>query len=67
MNEFLCHGFLAEKILTEVGGARVKRRLDNDFENPILEYADEGNVSIHEKLLADEGSSKYKDWLQKWV
>lgn len=65
MNEFFCHGFLAEKILTEVGGTRVKRRLDNLPEDiSILDYT-ENNVSLHEKLLADEGSSKYKDWLQK--
>ncbi|XP_048505065.1 uncharacterized protein LOC105691985 [Athalia rosae] len=65
MNEFLCHGFLAEQILNEVGGARVKRRLENSNEKSFIEYSEENNVSIHDKLLSDEGSSKYKDWLKR--
>ncbi|XP_046740513.1 uncharacterized protein LOC124407944 [Diprion similis] len=65
MNEYLCHGFLAEKILTAVGGSRVKRRLDASSENSYVDYVDDNNVSIHEKMLSDEGSSKYKDWLTK--
>ncbi|XP_046613728.1 uncharacterized protein LOC124302027 [Neodiprion virginianus] len=65
MNEYLCHGFLAEKILTAFGGSRVKRRLDISSENSYVDYVDDNNVSIHEKMLSDEGSSKYKDWLTK--
>ena len=65
MNEYLCHGYIAEEIFTEVGPARIKRRLDSSSENVLSDFIDEDNVTVHDKLLSDEGSSKYKDWLQR--
>ncbi|XP_043275937.1 uncharacterized protein [Venturia canescens] len=87
MNEYLCHGFMAEEIFREMRTNRVKRgpdirkshpnSLPDFFDEPNPEdsdnddYNDIGNsnagdnVTIQHKLLSDEGSSKYKDWLQR--
>ncbi|XP_011260445.2 uncharacterized protein LOC105253829 isoform X2 [Camponotus floridanus] len=63
MNEYLCHGYMAEEILKEVSTPRVKRRPESLPHDNLHDFSD--NVTIHDKLLADEGSSKYKDWLQR--
>ncbi|KAL6434091.1 hypothetical protein ACFW04_005914 [Cataglyphis niger] len=63
MNEYLCHGYMAEEILKEVSTPRVKRRPQSLPPDNLHNFVD--NVTIHDKLLADEGSSKYKNWLQK--
>ncbi|XP_029661693.1 uncharacterized protein LOC115234629 [Formica exsecta] len=63
MNEYLCHGYMAEEILKEVSTPRVKRRPQSLPPENLHNFLD--NVTIHDKLLADEGSSKYKNWLQK--
>lgn len=64
MNEYLCHGYMAEEILQEVSTPRVKRRPESLPHDNLHNFPD--NVTIHDKLLADEGSSKYKHWLQRY-
>lgn len=65
MNEYLCHGYIAEEIFKEVSTPRVKRRLESSPTNDLRNFLGSDNVTIHDKLLADEGSSKYKNWLQR--
>ncbi|CAK9824190.1 hypothetical protein ANTRET_LOCUS2398 [Anthophora retusa] len=64
MNEYLCHGYMAEKIVKVMSTPRTKRRLNVD-NNDLHDLMDDDNVTIHDKMLADEGSSKYKNWLQR--
>ncbi|XP_066582224.1 uncharacterized protein [Prorops nasuta] len=65
MNEYLCHGYIAEEIFKGVASARVKRRPGPSSTKNFEDFLDDDNVTIHDKLLSDEGSSKYKDWLQR--
>ncbi|XP_047360471.1 uncharacterized protein LOC124953303 isoform X2 [Vespa velutina] len=66
MNEYLCHGYMAEEIVKEVSIPRVKRKPNSAPSKPIMpDFLGNDNVTIHEKMLWDEGSSKYKNWLQK--
>ena len=86
MNEYLCHGFIAEEIFKEMKSTRVKRgpddraargnslpeflgdpnvKYENDNGNKIDTENENDNVTVHNKLLWDEGSTKYKDWLQR--
>jgi len=67
MNEYLCHGYVAEDIFKEVSTPRVKRRPESQPTGNLNNFLGNDNVTIHDKLLADEGSSKYKNWLQRWV
>lgn len=89
MNEYLCHGFMAEEIFREMKSIRVKRRpddrssiinslpdffgdpsvaSDNEYDaNDVGSGTDFENLTVQHKLLSDEGSTKYKDWLQRWV
>lgn len=64
MNEYLCHGYMAEEIFKEVSTPRVKRRPESSSTDK-HDFLSGDNVTIHDKLLADEGSSKYKNWLQR--
>jgi len=64
MNEYLCHGYIAEEIFREVSTPRVKRHPESLPTNN-HNFLGDDNVTIHDKLLADEGSSKYKSWLQR--
>nr|XP_012228917.1 PREDICTED: uncharacterized protein LOC105675976 [Linepithema humile] len=65
MNEYLCHGYMAEEIFKEVSTPRVKRRPESLPTTDKHDFLGADNVTIHDKLLADEGSSKYKNWLQR--
>ncbi|XP_017882837.2 uncharacterized protein LOC108626604 [Ceratina calcarata] len=65
MNEYLCHGYMAEEIVKIVSTPRSKRRLNIEDSNDLYNSMDDDNVTVHDKLLADEGSSKYKNWLQR--
>ncbi|KAK2588626.1 hypothetical protein KPH14_006394 [Odynerus spinipes] len=65
MNEYLCHGYMAEEIVKEVSVPRVKRGPDSTPTNVMRDFLNDDNVTIHEKMLSDEGSSKYKNWLQR--
>lgn len=53
---------MAEEIAKLMRTPRVKRRLDTGKDDL---YDTIDNVTVHDKLLADEGSSKYKNWLQR--
>ncbi|KAJ8673385.1 hypothetical protein QAD02_004647 [Eretmocerus hayati] len=65
MNEYLCHGYVAEEIFNAVGPIRVKRKNNYLVDHSMPEFLGDSNVTVHDKLLSDEGSSKYKDWLHK--
>ncbi|XP_028050783.1 uncharacterized protein LOC105830334 [Monomorium pharaonis] len=65
MNEYLCHGYIAEEIFKEVSTPRMKRHPKSPTNNLHYNFLSNDNVTIHDKLLADEGSSKYKNWLQR--
>nr|XP_031837918.1 uncharacterized protein LOC116429291 [Nomia melanderi] len=65
MNEYLCHGYMATEIVKLMSTPRVKRRLGSSDNNEFRNLADDDNVTVHDKLLADEGSLKYKNWLQR--
>lgn len=65
MNEYLCHGYVAEEIFKEVGSVRVKRRNELQSESVLSDFLGDENVTVQDKLLSDEGSSKYKSWLHK--
>lgn len=66
MNEYLCHGYMAEEIFKEVSTPRVKRHPESLSTNNLHHnFLGNDNVTIHDKLLADEGSSSYKNWLQR--
>ncbi|CAL7937454.1 unnamed protein product [Xylocopa violacea] len=65
MNEYLCHGYMAEEIVKLMSTPRTKRRLSVPEKSDLYDIMDSDNVTIHDKLLADEGSSKYKNWLQR--
>ncbi|XP_015184898.1 PREDICTED: uncharacterized protein LOC107070868 [Polistes dominula] len=66
MNEYLCHGYMAEEIVKEVSTPRVKRKPDSIPSKPIItDFEATDNVTVHDKMLWDEGSSKYKNWLQR--
>lgn len=69
MNEYLCHGYMAEEIFKEVNAPRVKRGPDTSASENVLPdfLGDTDNVTVHDKMLSDEGSSKYKDWLQRYA
>ncbi|EFN75384.1 hypothetical protein EAI_06168 [Harpegnathos saltator] len=65
MNEYLCHGYMAEEIFKEVTAPRTKRRPESSPSDNPRSFLGNDNVTIHDKLLSDEGSSKYKNWLQR--
>ncbi|XP_011501620.1 PREDICTED: uncharacterized protein LOC105365210 [Ceratosolen solmsi marchali] len=65
MNQYLCHGYIAEEIFKEIGTVRVKRRNEFSSGNSIPDFLGEQNITVHDKLLSDEGSLKYKDWLHR--
>lgn len=66
MNEYLCHGYVAEEIFKEVSTPRVKRHPESlPMKNLRHNFLGNDNITIQDKLLADEGSSKYKNWLQR--
>ncbi|XP_077271084.1 uncharacterized protein LOC143902229 [Temnothorax americanus] len=66
MNEYLCHGYMAEEIFKEVSTPRLKRNPESlSTDNLNHNSLSDDNVTIHDKLLADEGSSKYKNWLHR--
>jgi hypothetical protein len=67
MNQYLCHGYMAEEIFKEIGAVRVKRRNQFSSENSISDFLGEQNITVHDKLLSDEGSTKYKDWLHRLI
>lgn len=69
MNQYLCRNFVAEQIVMDMTTSRINRRIghitpgsDNNSIQPSKLKADTPS-----KLLNDEGSSNYKNWLAKYV
>lgn len=75
MNEYLCRNFLADQILTEIIPQPLNGR-DLDEEKPVIpvsmslkhDLGNSGDIeTIKENMLTDEGSSGYKNWLNRYT
>lgn len=70
INNFLCTKFLAEQILEEIRPKRVKNRLGVARTLPEMEFMANSSLSFEggarkSRMLYDEGSREYKNWLAK--
>jgi hypothetical protein len=80
MNEYLCRSYVAEEILSDVGvisSAKAHSRVGRPAAAPVgPSRADASNgpnahprkidlSAIKQSLLADQGSSHYKNWLAR--
>lgn len=70
MNEYLCRSYIAGQILSDMSFSRIRRRLGQPYPSlgrtiPLKEQVLPENSDIKEALLADEGSSNYRQWLKK--
>jgi hypothetical protein len=80
MNEYLCRNYVAEQILNDMGIASTPRA-DDRLGNPAVAPKDPKRTTaasghhghsrnidlnaIKDSLLADQGSSHYKNWLAR--
>ncbi|KAJ3664671.1 hypothetical protein Zmor_000222 [Zophobas morio] len=64
MNEYLCRSYIAEEIIHDMTLSRIKRRMGVGAPG-IQMRTSKDQESVKNQLLADEGSSNYKDWLSK--
>ena len=80
MNEYLCRNYVAQQILSDLGAtsiARADKRIGSPAavpkgsvrnEAPGSQYGRPKKIDmnvIKESLLADQGSSQYKNWLAR--
>lgn len=70
INNFLCSQFVAEKILDEIRPKGMKNRLGVAKTSPEMEFMANNSLSIEggarkSRMLFDEGSYEYKNWLAK--
>jgi hypothetical protein len=80
MNEYLCRNYVAQQILSDLGAtinARADKRIGSPAampkgsartEAPGSHYGRPKKIDmsvIKESLLADQGSSQYKNWLAR--
>lgn len=72
INEFLCSKFVAEKILEDIQPKEiVNRRLGMAQASPEIEFERNNSLSFddgsssRQRMLFDEGSYQYKNWLAK--
>lgn len=73
INEFLCSNFVAEKILEDIQPTLMKKRLGLAAAAPEtsseIEFEKNNSLSTHDimrkRMLFDEGSYQYKNWLAK--
>lgn len=70
INEFLCSKFVAEKILEDIQPTQMKRRLGLAVTSASeIESVQNNSLSAHDtvskRMLFDEGSYQYKNWLAK--
>ncbi|XP_026477731.1 uncharacterized protein LOC113383696 [Ctenocephalides felis] len=63
MNEYLCRNFVADQILTEIVPQPLRGR-DIDSQKSTVESQSANHV-VKEKMLSDEGSLGYKNWLNR--
>lgn len=74
MNEYLCRNFVADQILTEIVPQPLRGR-DIDSQKSTVESQSANRKSylgnfgdidvVKEKMLSDEGSLGYKNWLNR--
>nr|CAI5825244.1 unnamed protein product [Callosobruchus analis] len=68
MNQYLCRSYVADRIVSNMTLTRIKRRMgqvtgkEANFTNTETEVTS----IIKNKLMNDEGSSGYQDWLLKY-
>jgi hypothetical protein len=70
INEFLCSNFVAEQILEDIQPNMMKRRLGLAASSAEIEFEKNNSLSsshdvIRKRMLFDEGSFHYKNWLAK--
>lgn len=72
MNEYLCRSYVAEQILSDVGVTSVDNRVGrpaDEPKNPERSHRWRPKKvdlsAVKESLLADQGSSHYKNWLAR--
>lgn len=70
INEFLCSKFVAEKILEDIQPTQMKKRLGLAVTSSSeIDSMKNNSLSAHEtitkRMLFDEGSYQYKNWLAK--
>ena len=70
INNFLCSKFVVEKILEDIQPKRMKNRLGVARTSPEMEFMANNSLSIEggarkSRMLFDEGSQEYKNWLAK--
>jgi hypothetical protein len=70
INEFLCSNFVAEQILEDIQPTLMKSRLGVAASSAEIEFEKNNSLSpshdvIRKRMLFDEGSFHYKNWLAK--
>ena len=67
MNEYLCRNYVAEQILNDMEPKIVQNRLGSPAEttSPPSKSSKIDLSAVKESLLADQGSSHYKNWLAR--
>lgn len=70
MNEYLCHNFVADEILSELGGtlqhrAGAPQSREEEKKPPSKSRRRLNHANAKDSLLADSGSQNYKQWLSR--
>ena len=73
INEFLCSKFVAEKILEDIQPAQMRKRLglaalstsSSEIESVPNNSSSSPHNTLTKRMLYDEGSYQYKNWLAK--
>lgn len=65
INEFLCSSFVAEQILEDIQPTIMKKRLGLAMESDFERNNSISNDVMRKRMLFDEGSYHYKNWLAK--
>jgi hypothetical protein len=72
MNEYLCRSYVAEQILSDIGVMTADNRMGSPADAPKVSERSHhlrpkkiDVTAVKESLLADQGSSHYKNWLAR--
>jgi hypothetical protein len=72
MNEYLCRNYVAKQILSDMGVTRADSRMGSPagaLKDSHRSYSGRPKkvdlTAVKESLLADQGSSHYKNWLAR--